>query len=78
MWRVVTHCAEEAIMYRAEKEQTEIEECSATVCGIADENGMIISFTSDFEIAEEFARLLNELSVESCHVAEIAEDMFYT
>ncbi|MBQ4604463.1 MAG: hypothetical protein IJB16_07655 [Clostridia bacterium] len=65
-------------MYRAEKEQAEFEDCIKTVCGIADENGMIITFTSDFETAEEFARLLNKLSVEICHVTEIAEDMFYS
>lgn len=78
MWQVVTFPVEEAIMYRAEKEQAEIEDCIKTVYGIADESGMIITFTSDFQTAERFALLLNELSVERCHVAEIAEDMFYS
>lgn len=78
MWQVATFSVEEVIMYKAEKEQIEIEDSAKTVCGIADENGMIITFTSDFETAENFAALLNELSVERCHVAEIAEDMFYS
>lgn len=65
-------------MYKAETEQIETEDSVKTVCGIADESGMIITFTSDFEAAERFALLLNELSVERCHVAEIAEDMFYS
>ncbi len=65
-------------MYRVEKEQSEIEDSEIILCGIADENGMIMTLTSDFETAENFVKLLNELSVESCHVTEMAEDMFYS
>ncbi|MBQ2847488.1 MAG: hypothetical protein IJE74_04460 [Clostridia bacterium] len=64
-------------MYRAEKEQTEIEDSPVTVCGVSDEKGLIIDFTTDYKVAEDFARLLNNNSVERCHVTEIAEDLFY-
>lgn len=64
-------------MYRVKKEQQEIEGNAITLCGITDETGMIMTLTSDFETAENFVKLLNEFSVERCHVTEIAEDMFY-
>ena len=64
-------------MYKAEKEQTEIEDSPVTVCGISDEKGLIIDLTTDFNAAEDFVRLLNDNSVERCHVTEIAEDLFY-
>lgn len=65
-------------MYKAEMEQSETEDSSAAVCSIADENGIIFKFSSDFHAAEKLALLLNKLSVERCHVTEIAEDFFCT
>lgn len=65
-------------MYKAEKLKSEIENDSTNTCCISDENGIIYTFASDFAAVEDFARILNENSVERCHVAEIAEDMFYS
>ena len=65
-------------MYKAEKLKSEIENGSMNTCGVSDENGMIYTFASDFGTVEKFVRILNENSVERCHVAEIAEDMFYS
>lgn len=65
-------------MYKAEKLKSEIETDSMNICGISDENGIIYTFASDLEAVENFVRILNENSVERCHVAEIAEDIFYS
>ena len=65
-------------MYKAEKLKSEIEDSSIDICGISDENGIIYTFASDFENVENFVRILNENSVERCHVADIAEDVFYS
>ena len=62
-------------MYKAKMEKSEIKE-SVVIYSIADESGIIIRFISDYDSAEGFANLLNELQVERCHVAEIAEDVF--
>ena len=62
-------------MYIVKKEKSETEE-GVVICGIADESGIIIRFISDSDSAESFAKFLNDLSVERCHVAEIAEDIF--
>ena len=65
-------------MYKAEKLKSENEIGSVNTCGVSDENGIIYTLASDFGAVENFVRILNENSVERCHVAEIAEDMFYS
>ncbi|MBQ2973874.1 MAG: hypothetical protein IJE19_05915 [Clostridia bacterium] len=65
-------------MYRAEQKQISAEDDSVTVWGISDEKGFILDFTTDYGQAENLAALLNENSVERQHVAEIAEDLFYS
>ena len=62
-------------MYKVKMEKSENEE-GIVICSIADEKGVIFRFVSDPDSAERFAGLLNELSVERCHVAEITEDVF--
>ena len=61
-------------MYHTEKERSN----GDFLYGIADENGLIISFTPDFNAAENLVTLLNGLEVERCHVIEIVEDLFYS
>lgn len=65
-------------MFKAEMEKSDFEDCSETVCSIADENGKIITLEISFDAAEKFAHSLNELSVERCHVVDIAEDIFHS
>ncbi len=64
-------------MYKAEQKEISAEGETVTVWGIADENGFILDFTTDYEAAESFVRMLNENGVERQHVTEIAEDLFY-
>lgn len=64
-------------MYKAESKEISSEGESVTVWGVSDENGFIIDFTTDYETAERFVRILNENEVERQQVAEIAEDIFY-
>lgn len=65
-------------MFRAELRKIINGDKEETVYGIADENRFYCDFTRDCETARELARLLNEMEVESCHVIEIIEDMFYS
>lgn len=65
-------------MYKAEQKEISAEGESITVWGVSDENGFILDFTTDYQEAERFAAVLNENAVEKQHIAEIAEDMFYS
>lgn len=65
-------------MYRAEQKQISVEGESVMIWGISDENGFILDFTTDYGEAEKLVAILNENSVERQHVAEIAEDLFYS
>lgn len=65
-------------MYRAEQKEISTEDGIISVCGIADDNGFILDFTTDKNTAEKFADVLNVNQVERIHIAEIIEDMFYT
>lgn len=74
----LSHFCRGGYMYKAKKLKSEIKDSCIDVCGVSDESGIIYTFTSDFEAVENFVRILNENSVERCHVADIAEDMFYS
>ena len=65
-------------MYKTEQKEVSSEGETITVWGISDENGFIFDFTTDYEAAKKFVALLNENNVGKQHVAEIAEDFFYT
>ena len=65
-------------MYKAEKKEISAEGKTVTVWGISDENGFILDFTTDYNTAEKFVASLNLNGVERQHVAEIAEDTFYS
>ncbi len=65
-------------MYKAEEEKAVIEGEEVTLYGISDENRFYCGFTVSRETAEGVAALLNANEVESCHVTDIIEDLFYS
>lgn len=65
-------------MYRTECRKSKNEEGTCVVYGISDDSGFYFDFTADENEANEFAAFLNENDVESCHVAEVIEDFFYS
>ncbi len=65
-------------MYKAEQKEISAEDSIILVWGISDDNGFILDFTTDKNIAEEFADILNKNDVERQHIAEIIEDYYYS
>ena len=64
-------------MYILTKAHRQIEGKETILFGIADESRDYGDFTDDLAQAERFVNLLNFEKVESVHVADIIEDMFY-
>ncbi len=64
-------------MYFLTKTCKQIEDEEAVLFGIADESHDYGDFTDDQTKAEKFVELLNSERVESVHVPDIIEDMFY-
>lgn len=65
-------------MYKAEEQSVSTEDGVKILYGISDEKRFYCEFTDSREIAQKVAKLLNENNVESCHVSEIIEDLFYS
>ena len=64
-------------MYILTKKCKKIESEDIVLFGVADESCDYGDFTDDMAKAEEFIALLNYEKVESVHVPDIIEDMFY-
>lgn len=65
-------------MYLIAKETVVAEDSEMEFYGISDNNGLIITFTEDFEEAKKFVELCNENNVESNHISDLIEDFYYT
>ncbi len=65
-------------MYYVIRKTEMIEEEISIQYGIADETQIFCCFTKDEKEAQSVADLLNGCKVESIHVIDIIEDMFYT
>ena len=64
-------------MYILTKTCRKIEGKETVLFGVADECRDYGDFTADMTKAEKFVNLLNSENVESVHVPDIIEDMFY-
>ncbi len=64
-------------MYILTKNCKKIESKDIVLFGVADESHDYGDFTDDMAKAEKFIDLLNYEKVESVHVPDIIEDMFY-
>ncbi len=64
-------------MYILTKNCRRVENKDIVLFGVADESHDYGDFTDDMTKAENFVELLNSERVESVHVPEIIEDMFY-
>lgn len=66
-----------AFMYYLTETCKRIEDKKTVLFGVADESRDYGDFTEDLAQAEHFIDLLNSQKVESVHVADIIEDLFY-
>ena len=64
-------------MYYITKAYSRTEDDEVLMFGIADESHDFGDFTDDMTKAENLVELLNSQNVESIHVYDIIEDMFY-
>lgn len=65
-------------MYKTEEQSVSAEDGVKILYGISDENRFYCEFTQSKEEAENVVKILNENEVESCHVLDVIEDMFYS
>lgn len=65
-------------MYHIAKKKSDSEENNEKIFGITDNKDVMITFTNDPIIAENFVKICNENEVESNHIAYLIEDFFYT
>ncbi len=64
-------------MYIMTKSCKKIEDKDIVLFGVADESCDYGDFTDNLTKAEDFVNLLNSEKVESVHIHDIIEDMFY-
>ena len=64
-------------MYILTKICKKIEGKETVLFGVADDNHDYSDFTDNMAKAEDFVNMLNSQKVESVHVPDIIEDMFY-
>ena len=64
-------------MYFLTKASRQIEDDEVILFGVADESHDFGDFTDDMTKAANLVELLNSEKVESVHVSDIIEDMFY-
>ena len=64
-------------MYILTKSCKQIENKETVLFGVADESFDFGDYTDDKAKAEKFVELLNSEKVESVHVPDIIEDLFY-
>lgn len=64
-------------MYFLTKASRQIEDDEVILFGVADESHDFGDFTDDMTKAANLVELLNTEKVESVHVSDIIEDMFY-
>lgn len=72
-----TKRSERRVMYVLTKNCRRIEDNEVILFGVADESHDFGDFTDDMTKAANLVELLNSQNVESIHVHDIIEDMFY-
>ncbi len=65
-------------MYHIVSKNIITDEKKTVLFGIADESGIVCSFTENAEEAERFAALCNENGVERNQIFDVVEDFFYS
>lgn len=65
-------------LYKMQCKEIEIEGETRTLYGVSDENGFFCEFTENIAAAQKAVEFLNDNLVESCHICDVIEDLFYS